>query len=136
MSHTPKHHGMGDIIRYMSQVSYGISQICHIDLLQNFARQLAEFREPSASSLTIHRNIAGYLLNLRTYLWNDALKDCRGTFEGDCTAMYIHNRLWSVDGHYLGYEYASEYCMAGNFAGKTFWWIAEIMTFGRIYFGG
>ena len=30
----------------------------------------------------------------------------------------------------------SIYRMAGNFGGKIFWQIAEIMTFGRIYFGG
>ena len=28
------------------------------------------------------------------------------------------------------------YCMAGNFGRKIFWWIAEIMTLGGIYFGG
>ena len=29
----------------------------------------------------------------------------------------------------------NNYRMAGNFGGKIFWWIAEIMTFGGIYFG-
>ena len=28
------------------------------------------------------------------------------------------------------------YCMAGNFGGNIFWWIAENMPFGGIYFGG
>ena len=30
----------------------------------------------------------------------------------------------------------ARYRMAGNFGGKIFWRIAEIMTFGGIYFGG
>ena len=25
------------------------------------------------------------------------------------------------------------YCMAGNFGGKIFWWIDEIMTFGKVF---
>ena len=29
-----------------------------------------------------------------------------------------------------------EYRMAGNFGEKIFWWIAENMSFGGIYFGG
>ena len=40
------------------------------------------------SSQTIRGNIAGYPRNLRTYMRNDLLKGCCGTFEGDCTAIY------------------------------------------------
>ena len=73
----------------MSQVSYGILQICRVGFPQNSARQLADFRESSAeSSQTIRGNLAGYPRNLRTYLQNDPLQGCRGTFKGDCAAIY------------------------------------------------
>ena len=32
--------------------------------------------------------------------------------------------------------FSSVYRLAGNFDRKIFWWIAEIITLGRIYFGG
>ena len=35
-----------------------------------------------------------------------------------------------------GWKDNFKYRMAGNFGGKIFWRIAEIMTFGGIYFGG
>ena len=99
------------IIRYVSQVSYGIPQICRIGFPRNSARQLADFRESSVESLeTIRRNIAGYPRNLRMYLRNDPLKGSCGTFEGDCTVICARftQSLWTVGGRYLGYEYASE----------------------------
>ena len=50
---------------------------------------VVNFHESSTeSSQTIHGNIAGYPRNLRTYLQNNPLKGCHGTFEGDCTAIY------------------------------------------------
>ena len=63
--------------------------ICRVGFPRNSARQLADFRESSMeSSQTIRRNIAGYPRNFRTHMRNDPLKGCRGTFEGDCTAIY------------------------------------------------
>ena len=74
---------------HVYSIRYGILQICHVGFLQNSARQLAEFRESSAeSSQTIRGNIAEYSQNLHMYLHNDLLKVCRGTFEGDCIAIY------------------------------------------------
>ena len=62
---------------------------CVLTKKRNSTRQLADFRESSVESLqTICGNIAGYLRNLCTYLQNDPLRGCRGTFEGDCTAIY------------------------------------------------
>ena len=54
-------------IWYMSQVTYGITWICHVGYLRISVQQLVDVRELSAeSSQVIRENIAGYSQNLCT----------------------------------------------------------------------
>ncbi len=54
------------VLRYMSQVTYGILRICHVGFLRISEWRSADVCEPSAeSSLVIRRIIAGYPRNHR-----------------------------------------------------------------------
>ena len=54
------------LLRYMSQVTYGILRICRVGFLRISERRSVDVREPSAeSSLVIRGIIAGYPRNHR-----------------------------------------------------------------------
>ena len=70
------------LVRYMSQVTYGILRICRVGFLRISERRSADVREPSAeSSLVIRGIIAGYPRNYRWLSAESSLNIC-GTSVG------------------------------------------------------
>ena len=68
-------------------------------------------------------------IHWRTSLWSLACNIRRSIMIKHTCCLHI----WQQYNVYIIVQY---YRMAGNFAGKIFWQIAEIMTFGGVYFGG